>query len=123
MATFPALKPTARSLILGNYPQVTFAAVSGVNVRFLQGTKRVDQRLNLSYQYLTETQLQLIYDHYEVQEGTLIAFDLPSIVWSGYTAVPVSAVDYEWRYATSFSVDTPSPLRYSLVIELIAAVV
>jgi len=123
MATFPALKPTARSLLLGDYPQGIFNALSGANVRFLRGTKRIDQRLNLSYQYITETELQLIYTHYAGQEGTLIPFDLPSIVWDGYTSIPVSVVDYEWRYAASFSVDTPSPLRYSLVIELIAAVV
>ena len=64
MATFPALKPTARSLLLGDYPQGIFNALSGANVRFLRGTKRIDQRLNLSYQYITETELQLIYTHY-----------------------------------------------------------
>lgn len=123
MATFPALKPTARSLLLGNYPQGIFNALSGANVRFLKNTKRIDQQLNLNYQHITETELQLIYDHYAGQEGTLIPFDLPAIVWDGYTSIPVSVVDYEWRYASNFSVNTSSPLRYNLVIELIAAVV
>jgi hypothetical protein len=123
MATFPALKPISRTLSLGDYPQTIYQAISGVNVRFLRNTKRVDQRLNLGYEYLTETEVQLIYDHYAIQEGTLIPFDLPSEVWAGYTTVPIDVVDYEWRYANSFSVDSSSSLNYNLQIELIASVV
>lgn len=118
MATFPALTPSTRSLSYGDYPQGAYEAVSGANVRFKYGTDRVIQRLMLGYQYLTEAQMQLLLDHYETQQGTLISFALSAEVWSGYTTIPVPAVDYEWRYASPIGVEIASPLRYNTTIEL-----
>lgn len=122
MATFPALTPNLRALDLGNYPQVVHVAASGINLRFLQGSKRINQILTLGYSNITETDLQLIYTHFETQEGTLIPFDLPAAVWSGYASVPISAVDYNWRYAGTISVDTGSPLRYNVSVQLLSVV-
>lgn len=122
MATFPSLTPNSRSLDLGDYPQVVHVAVSGINLRFLQGAKRINQILTLGYSNITETDLQSIYTHYETQEGTLVAFALPAAVWEGYASVPISAVDYNWRYAGTISVDTGSPLRYNVSVELVSVV-
>ena len=122
MATFPSLTPNSRSLDLGNYPQVVHVAVSGINLRFLQGSKRINQILTLGYSNITETDLQLIYTHYETQEGTLVPFDLPAAVWAGYASVPISAVDYNWRYAGTIAVDTASPLRYNVSVQLVSVV-
>lgn len=118
MATFPALTPSTRSLVYGDYPQGTFEAVSGANVRFKYGTDRLTQRLTLGYEYLSESEVQQLLDHYEGQQGALIAFALPAEVWAGYATVPVPAVDYEWRYAGSFEVGIASPLRYNTSIDL-----
>ena len=123
MAIFPALKPNSRALGLGNTPQLEYNAVSGANVRFLQGAKRVNQALTITYNSISESDLYLIYDHYEVQQGSLLAFDLPSIIWSGYTTVPVSSVDYQWRYAGAFSVTPTAPGRFNLEIALISVIV
>jgi hypothetical protein len=76
MATYPSLTPSTRSLSYGDYPQGTYEAVSGANVRFKYGSDRVVQRLQLGYQYLAETEMQLLLDHYEGQQGTLIPFAL-----------------------------------------------
>ena len=122
MATFPSLTPNSRSLDLGDYPQTVHVAVSGINLRFLQGSKRINQILTLDYSNITETELQLIYAHYETQEGTLVAFDLPAAIWEGYASVPISAVDYNWRYAGAISVDTGSPLRYNVSVPLVSVV-
>ena len=122
MATFHSLTPNSRSLDLGDYPQVVHVAVSGINLRFLQGSKRINQILTLGYSQITETDLQLIYTHYETQEGTLVAFDLPAAVWEGYASVPISAVDYNWRYAGTIAVDTGSPLRYNVNVQLVSVV-
>jgi len=122
MANFPSLTPNSRALDLGDYPQTVHVAVSGINLRFLQGSKRVGQILTLGYSNITETDLQLIYTHYETQEGTLIAFALPAAVWEGYASVPISAVDYNWRYAGTISVDTGSPLRYNVSVQLVSVV-
>ena len=106
MADFPALTPNARQLTLGNFPQATYGGPSGINVRFLfNETKGAQHLLTLSYVGLTETQANLITDHYVGQQGSLIAFNLPSVVWSGYSAVPVNASNYQWQYAGAFSVE------------------
>ena len=121
MATFPAIEPSTRALTFGDYPQLTYQGVSGGNVRFLQGSSRVDQILSLGYQYLTEADATLILDHFSGQEGTLLAFDLPLAIWAGYSSPPINSIDYEWRYARPFEVAIPAPLRYNMTIELVAA--
>jgi hypothetical protein len=121
MATFPAIEPSTRTLTFGDYPQLTYEGVSGGNVRFLQGSKRISQILSIGYQYLSEADAKLILDHYNNQEGTLLAFDLPLAIWAGYSSPPINSIDYEWRYAGPFEVAIPSPLRYNMTIELLAA--
>ena len=123
MATFPALTPNARSLSLGDTPQVIHKAASGANVRFRYGGNHLDQVLSLTFNAITESDLNLIYAHYKGQEGDLIAFDLPSTVWSGYTTVPISASTFDWRYAGAFSVSpAAAPGRFNLEVELVSVV-
>ena len=80
MATFPALTPNARSLSYGDYPQGTYEAISGSNVRFRYGSDRVVQRLSLNYRFITEAEMQLLLDHYEGQQGSLIPFVLSTTI-------------------------------------------
>lgn len=123
MATFPTLEPTARALSLGDCPQQSYAGTSGDLVSFKYGTDRVGQVLTLDYEYLSESQAQQIIDHYKGQQGFLISFDLPSVVWSGYTTVPVSASDYEWRYISEPTVAISSPLSYSISVQLESVII
>lgn len=106
MADFPSITPNARSLILGNHSQGEYLGPSGVEFRVLYNeTKRAQQVLTLTFVALTETQANSITDHYSGQQGSLIPFALPSVVWSGYSSVPISASHYQWRYSGGFSVD------------------
>jgi hypothetical protein len=123
MAEFPSIKPNSRSISLGNAPQLEYAAPSGANVRFLQGTKRVQQKLSMSFNAITESELYSIYDHYDGQEGSIIPFTLPAIVWGGYTTRPISEVDYEWRYAGSFTIAPIGVNRFSIQINLESVIV
>lgn len=118
MADFPALEPTTRALTLGDFPQLVYQGASGGEVRFKQGSDRVEQVLSLGYEYLTESEVQQLLDHYETQQGSLIAFDLPAIIWSTYSTPPVSSSDYQWRYANGFDVGLAAPLRYNVSIDL-----
>lgn len=118
MANFPTLEPMTRALVLGDYPQQVYIGASGGQVRFKQGSDRVSQTLSLGYEYLSEAEAQQILDHYETQQGSLIAFDLPSIIWSGYTTPPVSSSDYQWRYRSSFQISNAGPLSYNIMVEL-----
>jgi len=115
---FPSLEPSTRNITYGDYPQLIHEANSGAYVRFLQGTDRVAQRLNITYEYLTEAQMKLLLDHYNSQQGSLIPFALSSSIWLGYSSPPISASDYEWRYTGPFTVGMSSPLSYSTSIEL-----
>lgn len=118
MATFPAIEPSTRTLTFGDYPQLVHEGASGGQVRFKFGNDRVTQILSLSFEYITEAQAQLIIDHYDGQQGSMIAFDLPSEIWCGFNTVPISASDYRWRYSDSFSVSIAAPLRYNISIDL-----
>lgn len=118
MATFPSLEPSTRALTYGDYPQLVHTGASGGDVRFKTGSDRVTQRLTLGYEYLTESEVKQILDHYETQQGSLIEFDLSASVWLGYATVPIAAADYKWRYVGPVEVGIASPLRYNLSVEL-----
>ncbi len=119
MTTFPAIEPASRRINFGDYPQLNFEGVSGVGVRFLQGTERTLQTLTLGWSNLTESQLYQILNHYNAQEGTMLPFDLPSVIWAGFTVPPIGT-EYEWRYASPVSVEQPAPLTYNVAVELVS---
>tara|TARA_R100001163_G_C4957022_1_gene122416 strand:- start:284 stop:655 length:372 start_codon:yes stop_codon:yes gene_type:complete len=119
MTTFPSLEPETRALVYGDYPQNLHESLSGGNVRFILGTKRVLQRLTITYEYLTETEAQTLLDHYNTQNGSIVPFDLSSSIWAGYSTPPVSSSSYKWRYNSAFQISLSSPTRYSTSIELV----
>ncbi len=120
MTTFPSLEPETRALVYGDYPQNVHEGLSGGNVRFKVGAKRIAQRLTITYEYLTETEAQTLLTHYNGQNGSIVPFDLSSSVWAGYSTPPVSSSSYQWRYAQSFQISLSSPNRYSTSIEFIS---
>lgn len=122
MATFPALTPNQRSVTLGDFPGARHDGVSGVGVSFLfSKTDLVEQLLSLTFLSLTEAQHKLITDHFVGQEGGLIPFDLPSAIWSGYSTVPVSSSDYQWRYANALQIEPGGTVgRFNVSVDLIA---
>jgi len=123
MATFPSITPNSRIFGLGNYPQQEYTGTDGGSVRFLYGTKQLAQTLTFSYSSITEAETNSIYDHYDGQQGGLIPFDLPAVIWAGYSTVPVSAVDYQWRYAAPPAITPNVTGRFSLTIELESVII
>ena len=121
MAIFPTLEPARRQISFGDYPQLVYTGTSGATIRFLQGSNRVNQLLKLGFTYLSEANMYLILDHYRGQEGTLLTFTLPSIIWSGFTTAPITTT-YEWRYASEISIDQAAPLTYNVDVELISEI-
>lgn len=119
MTTFPAIEPASRQLSFGDYPQLTHEGVSGVGVRFLQGSNRIGQGLDLGWTNLTETQLYDIINHYTGQEGTMLSFDLPLAIWAGFTTPPIG-VEYYWRYASEPGIEQAGPLTYNVAVQLIS---
>ena len=125
MAVFPSITPNSRELGFGNFPQLSHSSASGISVRFLQSsTRRVDQRLVLEFVGLTESQATSITDHYAGQQGTLISFTLPSNIWAGFDSVPISASEYQWRYAGPYSLEqSPVPGRFNISLTLVSDVI
>lgn len=125
MADFPSITPNARSLSLGNFSQGEYVGPSGVEFRVLyNNTKRVQQILTLTFNAITETQASSITDHYSGQQGSLISFALPSVIWSGYSSVPISASDYQWRYSGGFSVERAAVTgRFNIQVTLESSIV
>lgn len=118
--TFPALVPSVRTFTSGNVPESSQVSLSGVNTGFRRGNRRMGQTLTLGYTNLTETQLNLIKDHYIAQEGTFDIFFLSSEVWNGYSTPPIASVDtYAWRYAGPPTISDGIVGRWAVDVELV----
>ena len=99
MATFPSLVPSSRLYVQGNFPSAIQSSSSGVITGFRHGNRRINQTLQLSFNNLTETQVNLIRTHYDGQNGSFEIFLLSSSTWSGYDTPPVALVtDFAWLY-------------------------
>lgn len=117
--TFPALIPSARVYIPGDVPQQQQVALSGANSGYRQGNRRIGQTLALSFNNITESDLNLIKAHYLSVDGSFGIFFLSSEVWNGYTSPPVPLLsDYAWRYAGPPSITDGSCDLWSIEVEL-----
>lgn len=126
MATFPSLKPTARSFRLGDYPSKTYRALSGAIVKRSFGNRATGYQLELEFQNISEANLDLILDHYLGQQGTLTGFTLPTSVVAGYDTTTGNKIrtpaGIEWFYAEAPNVQSVikgiSTVRVQLIGEL-----
>lgn len=120
MANFPAITPNSRQFQMGNFPQQSYEGPSGISVRFLfNKTDSPQHSLTLGYVGLTEDQANSVTDHYFAQQGSLISFNLPAAIWSGYSAVPVSSSIYQWQYSGPFSVEQGGvPGRFNIEVAI-----
>jgi len=103
MANFPALKPSARSFQLGQYPVKTYRAMSGAVVRRSFGNKAFGYTLDLQFENVPEETVNTIIDHYNGQQGGTLGFEIASAVFAGYTVTLQGKVrnpsGIEWLYA------------------------
>jgi hypothetical protein len=103
MANFPALKPSARSFQLGQYPIKTYRAMSGAVVRRSFGNKAFGYTLDLQFENVTEATVNTIIDHYNGQQGGTLGFAIATAVFAGYTVTLQGKVrnpsGIEWLYA------------------------
>lgn len=119
MATFPSLEPYRRSWDFGRYAITEEPAWATASIRYRHGSgSRLDQALNLSYAYLSDAEAQLIRDHYIGQQGGMLAFNLPAIIWSGLSEPPVDT-GVQWVYASPPEEDQRSGGLYDISINLV----
>lgn len=84
MAAFPSLRPTERTLNMGQVPIREYRALNGAVVRRSFGNQRFAYQLTLSFQNTSEKNLSLIWDHYHDNRNIRDGFTLPSSIFSGY---------------------------------------
>jgi hypothetical protein len=110
MANFPALKPTARSFQLGQYPVKTYRAMSGAVVRRSFGNKAFGYTLDLEFANVPEATVNTIIGHYNGQQGGTLGFAIATAVFAGYTVTLQGKVrnpsGIEWLYAEPPSVSS-----------------
>ena len=119
MANFPGIAPTTRVYLPGNTPQVINQSLSGVAVGFRRGSKRVSQQLSMSFEYLSESEMIAIKDHFIDNDGTYGTFFLSQEIWADFVSPPVPLTsNFAWRYASSISIADVSYNRFSVSVEL-----
>lgn len=84
MAAFPSLRPTQRTLNLGEVPIKTYRSLNGAVVRRAFGNLRYGYELTLTFENIKEKDISLIWDHYLDNLNALVGFDLPATIFTGY---------------------------------------
>ena len=119
MATFPSIIPTTRLYTQGDFPSAVQQSSNGATTGYRRGNRRINQTLQLTFDNLTETQVNLIRTHYDNQNGSFEIFFLTSTTWSGYSTPPVALVsDFAWLYATPPTISDGITSKWNVEIEL-----
>jgi hypothetical protein len=99
MADFPTLEPATRRYDPGDFPLTESPAFGAMPIRFLHGSTARQLLLSLDFVYLNNTEAASIRTHYEGQDGSLLAFLLPNIIWQGHTSITdIAPTSTLWRY-------------------------
>ena len=71
--TFPSLKASSRSYTPGEYPQTVFEALNGAKTVLRYGNKRVNSKLNLKFENISDAEArQIIVFYEEINSGLCI---------------------------------------------------
>lgn len=121
---FPNLiKPAGREFTPGDWPSKRFSSQSGAEVRILYGSRRVNAKLSLTYENITDANAQAFIVDYVAQYGTFKTFTLPAIVRSGWRGDGTS-IDAppgtRWRYEAEPRVTSVFPGISNVQVTLVA---
>lgn len=106
MPNFPALSPGSRVFSPGEYQQAAFASLDGRRTNVAHSTAMFNSRLELIFTALSETELGLIFQHYNGQLGSFQSFQVPAAILAGFpeittgTGAGASFPDHRWRYSS-----------------------
>jgi hypothetical protein len=119
MANFPSLAPNTRLYVPGSLPAAIATSLSGRTTAFRRGNRRIAQTLSMTYEHLTEANMNLIKDHYIGQNGTFDIFFLSAEVWGDFTTPPIPLLsDFAWRYTSGITITDVSFDRFTVNVEL-----
>jgi len=95
VTTFPDLEPDRISYDLGQLNISEVGTVGGGPIRFRHSLRVNGYILRLTYTNLTQTQVDLIRDHFIVSQGTHSYFEVPSTIWGSAVVVTTDSL---YRY-------------------------
>lgn len=120
---FPTLAPTARVYEAGDWPIKTYSAMSGAEIRIRYGNKRLNARLSLNYDNITDVQAEQFLIHYYETTGTFTTFTVPAAASTGWTgtatALSPGSSGTAYRYASAPQITSVRPGISSVKVELI----
>lgn len=101
---FPKIKPSQRSFSMGDYPSKTYTSLSGVVFRRAFGNVQTGYSLDLQFKNISDTNANLIMQHYINVEGTFSSFTLPNEVFAAMASglkgkIQSPNSNIKWRYA------------------------
>jgi hypothetical protein len=85
MAAFPSLRPSQRTISMGQAPIKEYRALNGTIVRRSFGNKRFGYVVELTFQNIAEASVSLIWDHYHDNQNLQNGFTIPDSILSGYS--------------------------------------
>ena len=99
MSNFPALVPSSRTFVPGNYPSTLYQGISGAENRVRSSNVLTDSTLTLQFIGLSEAEVLAILLHYQARRASYGNFSLPVEVWSGVSnAADYTLQGYAWSY-------------------------
>jgi len=125
MATFPAIIPSGRTWLPGEYASTSHRAYSGAEVRVRHSNMEVGATVRLIFRAISTSEMLAIKAHFSGQKGGFLSFQLPVQIFSGMDSpADFAPVGNAWKYASRVAVqdipipgDTPSN-RHDVTIEL-----
>lgn len=99
MADFPAIEPDTRSWSFGAFSMSAVSGVGGGAIRFSHSTTGLGHQLTLGFVNLSDADASLIRLHYRGQQGGVLSFFLPDVIWLGHASpTDVVPATSRWKY-------------------------
>jgi hypothetical protein len=101
--SFPAIKPSGRSVTLGTYPTKVYRSLAGTTVRRSFGNRPYGYQLQLRFTNIADDITTQIIDHYNDTAAGFSRFTLPSALFAGMDGTlrgKIQSPDgIRWEYA------------------------
>lgn len=87
---------------MGIFPVTTETGFGGGSIRFIHGSVSSGHTLELQYSNLTQSEAELIREHYRLRQGGYNSFLLSAEAWAGHTsATDLVPTTTRWKYAAA----------------------
>jgi len=121
MATsFPAIQPTGRRVVQGQYAVKRFVSISGTGTTRAYGSQPFNASLELEFGNIADSAALQIVNAYEAAKGSKDQLTLPIELWSGMDNDLRLKLqrDYVWRFADQPQLTSVRPGLSSITVKL-----